>query len=125
MSRLEAVLATIGEQADRAERQIDNAERLARESEQLRVTGSSTDGLVDVVVDGVGQMVDVVFDREFDSADAARLSADVLEALAQAKRRLSAEVTRLGEEIYGEGSPTVQTISQSYRDRFGYEEDDR
>lgn len=125
MSRLDAVLSQIDERSDAALARIDRTAQFARESEQLRVEGESSDRVVTVVVDGVGQMVDIRFGRDLDRATAQQLSASVLEAHAQAKRRLSFEVEQLGKQICGEGSPTVQMVSESYRDRFGYEEEDK
>lgn len=122
MSRLEAVLASIDEQADQAQGKLDKAAEFAARSEHLQVPGESADGLVTVVVDGSAQVVDVRFDDDFDTASAAELSADVMAALAQARRRLSFRIEELGTEIYGEHSPTAQMFADSYRDRFGYEE---
>ncbi len=84
--------------------------------------GESGDGLVTVVVDGSAQVIEVRFDDDFHAASATELGADVMAALAQARRRLSFRIDELGTEIYGEESPATRMFVDSYRDRFGYEE---
>ena len=128
MSRLDAVLASLGARADEAERRLDAAERMARETQALRVRGESGDRLVEATVDGVGQLVDLRFegldrlDRLSGDGAAERLRAAVLEALRHAQQRLATEVERIGEAVYGEGSAAADTIAGSYRDRYGQEE---
>lgn len=128
MSRLDAVLASLGARADEAERRLEAAERMARETQALRVRGESGDRLVEATVDGVGQLVDLRFegldrlDRLSGDGAAERLRAAVLEALRHAQQRLATEVERIGEAVYGEGSAAADTIARSYRDRYGQEE---
>lgn len=122
MSRLEAVLATIDAQADAAQTKLDQAERFATRSQHLEVEGSSEDEVATVTVDGNGQVQSIVITDEVRDLSGAQVAADVLQALRQAQRRLSFRVEELGTEIYGEGSPSVEAFTRSYRDRFGYEE---
>lgn len=121
-SRLDAYLAAMNESFDAAETRIDQAQALATTTAQMRVEGESTDRVVTVVVDGNGQMVDLRFDDSFARHDAGRLAHSVLEAHAQAKRRLSFEVEEAAREIYGPDVAAASTITQSYRSTFGYEE---
>jgi DNA-binding protein YbaB len=121
-SRLDAVLSAIRHQADDARVQLDKAERFSNESAALRVVGASSGDVVHATVDGNGQLVDVNFGIELHRTSSADLSAAVLEAVAQAKRRLSFRVEQLGTEIYGAESPTVAMFSAAYREQFGYEE---
>jgi DNA-binding protein YbaB len=121
-SRLEAVLAMHGQKVDEANAQLDKAARFAAESERLRVPGDAAEGAVTVVVDGTGQPVDVRFARDVHRLAPDALGSAVLEALAQAKRRLSFRIEQLGHDIYGAGSPTADMFTRSYRDQFGYEE---
>lgn len=124
-ARLDAVLATINERFDAAEARIDRAERLARETELLRAVGESADQLVTVTVDGVGQMVDVRFAGDFHRAEGGRLAVDVLEAHAQAKRRLSFHVEEVARSVYGADVAAAAPMIDSYRRQFGYEEEAR
>ena len=122
MDRLDAVLATIREQAEAAERTIDKSQQLARETERLRVSAESARHEVRVTVDGVGQMVDVEFLTSLHSLDPRELSGWVLQAHRTAKARLTDEVARLGEEILGRDSAAAATIVDSYASTFGREE---
>ncbi len=119
MDRLDGVLAMIRNQAEAAERRIDDSQRLAAQTGALRVEGESTNGEVTVTVDGVGQMVDIVFRADLRDLDPGLLSARVLEAHRRAKGRLTNEVTRLSKEIMGPDSAAAATISRSYADTFG------
>lgn len=114
MSRTEAVLATIGEQATRAEEQLAAAERLATATDRLRVTGHSGDGSVEVTVDGVGQLVDVAFRGRLGDTTPHALRAAVLRAHGRAREALTAQVGRLAEEAYGPGSPAAAAITSAY-----------
>jgi DNA-binding protein YbaB len=125
MSRLEAVLATIDAQADAAQTRLDQAESFAQRSQALSVSGTSSDEVATVTVDGTGQVTDVRLSDDFARFGSAEVAADVMEALRQAQRRLSFHVEQLGVEIYGPGSPSVDAFTQAYRDKFGYEEDDQ
>ncbi|MBC2932206.1 YbaB/EbfC family nucleoid-associated protein [Nocardioides sp. zg-1228] len=121
-SRLDAYLAAMNESFDAAEARLDQAQALAATTERMRVEGESTDRVVTVVVDGNGQMVDLRFDDSFAGQEPARLAHSVLEAHSQAKRRLSFEVEQAAREIYGPDVAAASTITQSYRNTFGYEE---
>lgn len=121
-SRLDAYLAAMNQSFDAAEARLDQAQALATTTEQMRVEGESTDRVVTVVVDGTGQMVDLRFDDSFTRYDAGQLAHGVLEAHAQAKRRLSFAVEQAAREIYGPDVAAASTITQSYRSTFGYEE---
>lgn len=124
MTRLDAVLSMIQEQANTANRQIDTAEEFASRTEGLRVTGESPDRLATVTVDGVGQMVDLDFGAEFPGASADRLRAAILAAHVQAKQKLTNRISEIGTELYGEGSPTVRMFAESYERRYGsYDEE--
>lgn len=122
MSRLEAVLAEVGQQAERSMQQLDRAEQFAERSGQLRVTGASPDRLVRVTVDGTGQMVGVELDERSMAGQPAELEAGIMSALGAAQRQLTFRIQELGEEIYGEGSATVAMFTEQYRQRYGYEE---
>lgn len=124
MSRLEAVLASIDGQAESAQRTLDKAQEFAARSEHLEVEGSSADEVVTATVDGTGQVVSLQVSDDVRGLDGARVAADVMEAMRQAQRRLSFRIEQLGTEIYGEGSPSVETFTRAYRDKFGYEEDE-
>ncbi|RYC11138.1 YbaB/EbfC family nucleoid-associated protein [Nocardioides zhouii] len=121
-TRLDAYLAAMNESFDAAEARIDQAEALASTTAQMRVQGESTDRLVTVTVDGNGQMVDLHLDDQFTRLDAGQLAHGVLEAHAQAKRRLSFEVEQAAREIYGGDVAAAAAITGSYRSTFGYEE---
>lgn len=121
-SRLDAYLAAMNDSFDAAEARIDQAAALASTTAEMRVQGESTDRLVTVTVDGNGQMVDLQFADEFTRLDAGRLAHGVLEAHAQAKRRLSFEVEQAAREIYGPDVAAAAAITGSYRSTFGYEE---
>ncbi|KRE94246.1 hypothetical protein ASG76_12785 [Nocardioides sp. Soil774] len=121
-SRLDAYLAAMNESFDAAESRLDQARALATTTEQMRVEGESTDRVVTVVVDGNGQMVDLRLDDSFARLDAGQLAHGVLEAHAQAKRRLSFAVEQAARDIYGPDVAAASTITQSYRSTFGYEE---
>ena len=69
-------------------------------------------------------MVSLQVSDDVRGLDGARVAADVMEAMRQAQRRLSFRIEQLGTEIYGEGSPSVETFTRAYRDKFGYEEDE-
>lgn len=124
-TRLDAYLAAMNESFDAAEARIDQAQALAATTAQMRIDGESTDRVVVVTVDGNGQMVDVRFDDQFARLDAGRLAHGVLEAHAQAKRRLSFEVDQAAREIYGPDVAAAAAITDSYRSAFGYEENPR
>ena len=121
-SRLDAYLAAMNESFDAAESRLDQARALATTTEQMRVEGESTDRVVTAVVDGNGQMVDLRLDDSFARLDAGQLAHGVLEAHAQAKRRLSFAVEQAARDIYGPDVAAASTITQSYRSTFGYEE---
>ena len=121
-SRLDAYLAAMNETFDAAEARIDQAQALATTTEQMRVEGESTDRLVTVTVDGIGQMVDLHFDDQISRLDPGQLAHGVLEAHAQAKRRLSFAVEQAARDIYGADVAAASTVTQSYRGTFGYEE---
>lgn len=124
MSRLEAVLASIDSQAESAHKKLDQAQEFADRSQYLEVAGSSGDEIVTATVDGTGQVVAFDISDDVRSLDGAQVAASVMEAMGQAQRRLSFRVEQLGTEIYGEGSPSVETFTRAYRDKFGYEEED-
>jgi DNA-binding protein YbaB len=115
----------MNETFDAAEARLDQAEKLASTTAQMRVAGESTDGITTVVVDGNGQMVDLRFEDQFTRLDAGQLAHGVLEAHAQAKRRLSFDVEQAAREIYGPDVAAAASIVQSYRTTFGYEEHQR
>lgn len=124
MSRLEAVLATIDEQADASLRKLDQAAAFAQRSENLSVEGESRDQLATVTVDGTGQIESIALEENLSGVRGSQVAASVLEAMRQAQRRLSFHVEELGKEIYGEDSPSVGAFTEAYRTKFGYEEDD-
>lgn len=122
MTRLEAVLASINESADAAQEKLAKAGEFASRSEHLQVEGHSEDKLARVMVDGTGQVQSIDLDDDFAEHSAAQVSGAVLAAMRQAQRRLSFRIDQLGEEIYGEESPSATAFTNSYRQRFGYEE---
>lgn len=124
MSRLEAVLASIDSQAESAQQKLDQAQEFADRSQHLEVEGTSADEIVAATVDGTGQVVSLRISDDVRSLDGAQVAAAVMEAMRQAQRRLSFRVEQLGTQIYGEGSPSVETFSRAYRDKFGYEEEE-
>jgi DNA-binding protein YbaB len=123
MDRLEAVLATIREQAEQAERQIDKSQQLASETARLRVSAESAPKEVRVTVDGIGQMVDIEFLAPLHSLEPDLLRTRVLEAHRTAKARLTNVVARLSEDILGPNSASAATIVSGYEQNFGREEE--
>ncbi|WP_121257483.1 YbaB/EbfC family nucleoid-associated protein [Nocardioides ferulae] len=119
MSRIEAVLATIGEQAARAEERLAAAERFAGATERLRVPGRSADDAVQVTVDGVGQLVDVDFRGRLEASTPGSLRRSVLQAHRRARQALTAEVSRLARDAYGSDSPSAETITAAYARAHG------
>ncbi|WP_426243237.1 YbaB/EbfC family nucleoid-associated protein [Nocardioides sp. LHG3406-4] len=121
MSRLEAVLKGLDTQAAAAQGKLDQAAEFAARSEHLEVEGRSADEIAEVRVDGTGQVTSITLDDDCQRLGPDRIAADVMEAMRQAQRRLSFRIEQLGNDIYGEGSPTVRGFTDSYRNRYGYE----
>lgn len=125
MTRLEAVLAMIGEKTDAANAQLDKAEEYGARTTGLRVVGESPDRLATVTVDEVGQMVDLDFGDRFATASAEELRTAILAAQTQAKQRLTNRIREIGEEVYGPDSAAVAVVADSYESRYGsFDEED-
>ena len=121
-SLLDAYLAAMNESFDAAEARLDQAQALASTTAQMRVQGESTDRVATVTVDGNGQMVDLHLTDDVARLDPGQIAHGVLEAHAQAKRRLSFEVEQAARDIYGPDVAAAAAITGSYRSTFGYEE---
>lgn len=121
-ARLDAVLAQIDAQADASLAKLDQAERFAVQTEALAVEGEGGNGAATVVVNATGHPTAVRFGPDFDRLSAAELGSAVMEALAQARRRLSFRVEEIGTEVYGPESPTARMYVDAYREQHGYEE---
>jgi DNA-binding protein YbaB len=82
----------------------------ARELGALRGTGRDADRLVEVTVSGSGVLIDIALDPQIRSQPVERTRRQILSAIADAQRALTARVAEIATETWGADSPTTASL---------------
>jgi DNA-binding protein YbaB len=82
----------------------------ARDVGALRGIGRDLDGLVEVTVSGSGVLIDIALDPQIRSQPVERTRQQILAAIADAQRTLTARVTEIATETWGADSPTTASL---------------
>jgi DNA-binding protein YbaB len=82
----------------------------ARELGALRGFGRDPDGVVEVTVTGSGVLIDIALDPRIRSQPVERTSQQILAAITDAQRALTARVAEIAIETWGADSPTTASL---------------
>jgi len=100
---VEAWLASTQERAARSA-------AAARELGALRGIGRDADRVVEVTVSGSGVLIDIALDPQIRSQPVERTRQQILAAMADAQRALTARVAEIATETWGADSPTTASL---------------
>lgn len=82
----------------------------ARDVGALRGIGRDPDGVVTATVLGNGVLIDIALDPQIRSQPVERTRQQILAAIADAQRTLTARVTEIATETWGANSPTTASL---------------
>ncbi|HZD99156.1 MAG TPA: YbaB/EbfC family nucleoid-associated protein [Micromonosporaceae bacterium] len=91
-------------------------ERVARsaaaagELQALRGIGRDPDGVVEATVSGSGVLIDITLDPQIRSQPVERTREQILAAIADAQRAVTARVAEIATETWGAESPTTASL---------------
>jgi DNA-binding protein YbaB len=100
---VDAWLASTQEQAARSA-------ATARELGALRGIGRDPDGVVEATVSGSGVLIDIALDPQIRSQPVEQTRQQILAAIADAQRALTARVAEIATETWGADSPTTASL---------------
>ena len=82
----------------------------ARELQALRGIGRDPDGVVEVTVSGSGVLIDIALDAQIRFQPVERTRQQILAAVAEAQRAVTARVAEIATETWGVDSPTTASL---------------
>ena len=82
----------------------------ARELGALRGIGRDPDGVVEATVSGSGVLIDIALDPQIRSQPVEQTRQQILAAIADAQRALTARVAEIATETWGADSPTTASL---------------
>jgi DNA-binding protein YbaB len=103
---LDEVDAWVAATQERAARSTAAAHELG----MLRGVGRDADGAVEATVSGSGVLIDIALDPSIRSQPVERTRQQILSAIAEAQRALTARVAEIATETWGADSPTTVSL---------------
>ncbi|MEV4642160.1 YbaB/EbfC family nucleoid-associated protein [Actinoplanes sp. NPDC049548] len=111
--------ARIDEWEQAFQRRAERAQLLARRTEGLGASARSADHLVQVTVNGNGQLTDLRLDEGIRRQSAATTAGAILATLRRARADLLRQFDEATAETVGADSETGRALMRSMRDRLG------
>ena len=107
-----------------AEEQVARSLELSRRLEANKVSASSPEGEVRLIVDSSGGLADITFGAKARELSLDELASLVLQTSRRAQAQLARSMSEVAAEVLGRGSETASFVSDAYRERFPEPPDD-
>ncbi|WP_081687620.1 YbaB/EbfC family nucleoid-associated protein [Glycomyces tenuis] len=112
-------VARLEERRAAYERTAAATQEMASRMQALTATASDSNGLATVTVDSGGGLLEAEFSARIQRAVPEAVSRALMEALAEAKRRIADQTQEIIAGTVGADSETGRAVAQSLRERLG------
>jgi DNA-binding protein YbaB len=102
----------------RIDRLAADTKAMSEQLQQLRVTATDRDGMVEVAVDASGSLVDLKLSPRMARVSGDALARTIMETVREAKRQVAARSQEVIESTLGSDSPAAQAIAARVREQL-------
>jgi DNA-binding protein YbaB len=102
----------------RIDRLASDTKAMSDQLQQLRVSASDRDGIVEVTVDSSGSLVDLKLNPRMARVSSDALARTIMETVREAKRQVAARSQEVIESTLGTDSPAARGIAARVREQL-------
>jgi DNA-binding protein YbaB len=102
----------------RIERLATDTKAMSDQLQQLRVTATDRDGIVEVTVDSSGSLIDLTLNPRIARVPSDALARTIMDTVREAKRKVAARSQEVIESTLGTDSPSARGIAARVREQL-------